>query len=311
MDDDIDEDDSLSASREVTADTREVTADTVSLTSYDESELSVVETGDATELLIDIVFGHSEKPTCAGLQIDWRRLDKEDLPTLSELALVEFHTSFTKELRDSRKMIRDFSTPHIHDVFTLEPRLNRGNITLALCVRSNCWSDMMGGGDLMWRDEEGNLWPIQPPFHLSRVASISGTSRIIESLSTNPLPGTLMHYALTRNANAFVEPVESVLSLNPELYSSELNESQKQAVATLCSDSFTEGFFLIHGPPGTGKTLVGFQCVYCSFATTLSHKKRLFMCVANRLWLPWLHRLAKALLLRHPMLQLLMLQSKY
>lgn len=260
VDDDIDEDDSLSASREVTADTREVTADTVSLTSYDESELSVVEMGDATELLIDIVFGRSEKPACAGLQIDWRRLDKVDLPTLSELALVEFHTDFLTQLRNSRRMIRDVSTPHINDVYTTEPRLNRGNITLALCVRSN-YSDRMGGGDLMWRDENGNIWPIRPHFHLSRVASISGTSRIIESLSTNPLPGTLMHYALTRNANAFVEPVEDALLLNPQLYSSELNESQKQAVATLCSDSFAEGFFLVHGPPGTGKTLVGFQCI--------------------------------------------------
>ena len=91
-------------------------------------------------------------------------------------------------------------------------------------------------------------------FHLHRVANLSGTCRILESLYTNPLPGKLIDSALMRTADVFVSAVgvEDVYQLNqlrPDIFA-RLNLSQKRAVATICSPSFTEGFFLVHGPPG-------------------------------------------------------------
>ena len=224
-------------------DSREITEDTASLTSFDDSEISLsVETRDTADYLIDVVFGVSQKPTCAGLKrMNWHSLVAEDLPTLRQLALVEFYTSFEKGRKDAWKKTKDkIDTPHIFDVFLMEPRVERGNITLAVYVRND-----RAGGILTWRDGHGNYYPQNPAFHLFRVASLSGTCRILESLRTTPMPGSLMDSALRRNADAFMEAVENTLILNPEVWSSELNTSQKQAVATICSSRFKDGFFLV------------------------------------------------------------------
>ncbi len=98
-----------------------------------------------------------------------------------------------------------------------------------------------------------NFSPV-PAFHLHRVANLSGTCRILESLYTNPLPGKLMESALMRTSDDFVAAVDvkDVYQLNqlrPDIFA-KLNLSQRRAVATICSPSFTKGFFLVQGPPG-------------------------------------------------------------
>ena len=226
---------------------REITAETLSLTSFGESEISLsMDPRDTIEQLINIVFGVSEKPSCSGRQIDWRYLDADDdLPTLRELVLVEFYAGFKKELRDARKKTKDkVDTPHIFDVFLMEPRLQRGNVTLAVCVRSDRVGDL-----LMWRDAHGDPYPIKPAYHLHRLTSLSGTCRILESLHTNPSPRTLMNHALRRNTGVLIEASKIGPILNQEVskISAMLNTSQIQAVATVCSSSFDEGFFLVHG----------------------------------------------------------------
>ena len=230
---------------------RDNTADTLSLTSYeyDESDdmFSVEEGKDTVDFLIDVVFGNTKRPTCMGAKsIDWRYLDAErDLPTLVKLVLVEFYAGFKRELSEAKRRVRDKThyVPHILDVFLMSPRLNRGNIDLAVCVRSD-----KARARLVWRDGLGTQYPIETePFHLFRVASLSGTCRILESLYTTPLPGTLLELALKRSADAVINP-ESVPLLNSKIQSIQLNSSQKQAVATL--QTFKEGFFLVHGPPG-------------------------------------------------------------
>ena len=127
----------------------------------------------------------------------------------------------------------------------MDPQLGRGNITCAVCVRND-----NAGRILMWRDENRQYYPMKPSFHLFRLASLSGTARVLESLYTKPLPNTLMDYALRRNVDAFAKVDEDNLyRLIPRLFST-LNTSQKKAVATLCSSSFKRGFFLVQGPPG-------------------------------------------------------------
>jgi len=58
-----------------------------------------------------------------------------------------------------------------------------------------------------------------------------------------------------RLAKAVAEKSEILDGLDCSIVQ-DLNESQLQAVATVASSGFRDGFFVIQGPPGTGKTMV-------------------------------------------------------
>lgn len=59
-----------------------------------------------------------------------------------------------------------------------------------------------------------------------------------------------MDSALKRSVDHFMRADEDIFHLSSDIYTAELNKSQKKAVATVSNPSFKEGFFLVHGPPG-------------------------------------------------------------
>lgn len=212
------------------------------------------------EGLVDIIFGRTTMPSCIGLDdIDWRYLRRKDLQTMAEMVKVEFITSFHKGVKESKSKRGDFDSPHIYDVFTTQPRLQRSNIDLAVNLPVNTLNNL-----LMWRDKHNNTFPLDPPFHKYRVANLAGAVRIIESLETylsSPAPpGTLVHYAMTRDPNllqrALHQDSDALNLINPTI-ATDLNAAQRCAVGTVVVKGYyTDGFFCVHGPPGTGKVRV-------------------------------------------------------
>lgn len=204
------------------------------------------------ETLIRIVFGRDPTPRIDSIpNINWACIDEESLVALRQCVLVDFCEGFKRDLSRARAKVKAdlVDTPHIYDVFTMEPRLASDNITMAVCMRSN-----PAGGLLMWRDKHDTSprHPLSPPFHQYRVASLSGPSRILENLS---MRSTLMDAAMRREDDYFVNAVDLSdvhVKCIPEDVASRLNPSQIRSVATVLSSRYTEGFFLVQGPPGTG-----------------------------------------------------------
>jgi hypothetical protein len=203
------------------------------------------------ESLVKIVFGQVETPRINDVisGINWSCIDDDAILALRQCVRVEFYEGFKRDLSMARAKARSarVDTPHIYDVFTMEPRLSCGNITLAVCMRSTAV------GLLMWRDEDGQYHPLSPPFHKYRVASLSGPSRIIENMS---LQSALTKAALKREPDSFVKAVDLNdvhIKCIPINIADRLNACQKRAVGTVISNKFNEGFFLVQGPPGSGE----------------------------------------------------------
>lgn len=239
---------------------------TVSSISYDygvsENNIQIESQEDILHSLIRIVFSHDPAPQVADVSsINWAFIGEDGLSALRQCVLVEFYEGFKRDLVSTRGK-GNFDSPHIFDVFTMQPRLASGNITLAVLLRSN-----PAGGSLMWHDKFGENHTRDPPFHKYRVASLSGVSRILENLSAHPVD-SLMDLALRRDPDSFSSAVsihDVHMRCIPASIAATLNPSQKRAVATVLSSKFTRGFFFVMGPPGTVrlfKALVLFLYTY-------------------------------------------------
>lgn len=228
----------------------------LSSVSYGVSDLSLPyeSQDDILESLIRIVFGHDPAPRVDSVpDINWAYINESDLLALRQCVLVEFYEGFKRDLQEKAKTKTvKYDMPHIFDVFTMEPRLDSDNVTLAVCMRNN-----EAGGLLMWRGkyDPDPRYPLTPPFHKHRVASLSGPCRVLENLAVIPSPDTLMGRALRRDCDSFTTAVEMSdvhIKCIPPNISALLNPCQKRAVATVLSSKYQHGFFLVQGPPGTG-----------------------------------------------------------
>ena len=165
----------------------------------------------------------------------------DHIHSMSAMVEMEFLASLEKELNAPDEKI--LSEPLPFDVFLMAPSLFRGNnLTeqLALYVPTKKWVD--GKRVMMWYNGKGELWDPEQQIHARRVASLSGTARILETLISCRTP--MMEYAISR---------EMIVDMNEEYFESDscvsttLNESQQDAVSVVSSPQFTEGIFCVLG----------------------------------------------------------------
>lgn len=167
----------------------------------------------------------------------------EHLRSMMAMAEMEFLASLEKELTDPEE--KNASDPVPFDIFLMESSLSRQSNDLrkqlALCVptRKKIGEQTK---NMMWYDGRGMLWDLKPQTHRWKVASLSSTARILEALMHPPTP--LMHFAMTREM--IVD--SSVVSMaDNAFYTTNLNDSQQEAVSTVSSKAFTEGIFCVLG----------------------------------------------------------------
>jgi hypothetical protein len=107
----------------------------------------------------------------------------EHMRSMMAMVEMEFLASLEKELNDPEE--RNVSDPLPFDIFLMEPSLFRHNNDLrkqlALCVPTK-----KKPGErtkkMMWYDGRGTVWDLNPQTHRRKVASLSGTARILEAL---------------------------------------------------------------------------------------------------------------------------------
>jgi hypothetical protein len=129
----------------------------------------------------------------------------------------------------------------------METTMDRSDLRLAVCMPTKA-------NDLVWYNGLDQVWDMDPPHHKWRVASLSGTARIMAALCENPDNHPLMSAAMKRELIVdAVEEEDDDDEGNSDVDVTaiqHLNESQRRAVRTVVSPTFDMGFFVIQGPPG-------------------------------------------------------------
>ena len=201
------------------------------------------------DMLIDIVFRRKYPERDFGV-LKGHIVDAEDLDSMVKMVKAEFAASMEKELQAEGdwSYVDKLNPPKPYEVYIMHPSLQLGNISLAVCV------PVMNKEELMWLDEENNIWPNNPAPFGKAIASLSGPSRVLEALLFD-------HSKMMRSAMERLDVVPAPEHLDEELFdlryprmANTLNYSQKQAVAHVQSHDFDSGFFVVQGPPGCGKT---------------------------------------------------------
>lgn len=197
------------------------------------------------ETLLKICFGVVKPDPSEVKPLSLPYLGESDVQNMIYMNLVEFAASFEKELlTDSGQ--QDETNPKPYDVFLVSTAVGEPECIAACLPRKK--SDV-----LWWYDGGRELIPLDDRVPKRKIASMSGPSRVLESLSKTPL-------ILTQNSmnrEMIVDAVEDYNSLQQFQEDSDLidriqklNQSQQLALATLTSQHFTRGFQPIIGPPG-------------------------------------------------------------
>jgi hypothetical protein len=202
--------------------------------------------------LLDVCLFESCRPDPEKVTpITGPNLTSDDLAALAEMVLVEFAASLDQELRadHNEKESLAVTTPHAYDVFLMKMTLGRRTSRLAVYIP-------MKGSGLEWWDGCENFWPLDSDTHLRRVASLSGSARVLQALSQASISRTdsLTGWAMRREMLVDILDDRRVLSRIDSSIVDCMNESQRKAVITAASETFQTGYFAIQGPPGCGKT---------------------------------------------------------
>ena len=211
---------------------------------------------DEHSTLLDLCVGITKPPTIQG-NIHHECLTDNDLTFLSKMAQIELVAGMEKCLEGGETEAQEASVaspePHPFDIFLMMETLgfvmhNRKDRSTSTCrTTSNgrkkplalCLPDK---NQFLWYDGYLEVTPLDEQQPKWRVASLSGTARILSALSEQ---SSLKNLAMMREG--LVDAVE--VAVDEE---SRLNYSQRQAVETIASPSFQSGFFVIQGPPGCG-----------------------------------------------------------
>jgi hypothetical protein len=181
-------------------------------------------------------------------KIKYGSLSRADLLELANMTQIEFLESLRGGINEEKSTSRH-ERPHAFDVFLINTGFSSWGGELAVCRPEH------GDGDLAWFNKDGDFLHLDEIKYDRRVASLSGPSRILESLIAEPVVGSLMHHAMKRTMLVDVVASSSGVNLNSSVIS-DLNESQRQVVATVMSPTFQSGFLAVQGPPGTGEYLM-------------------------------------------------------
>lgn len=219
--------------------------------------------------LLDICFGvmHPDPEQVQQLKDD--TLSYADLDKLMYMVLVEFAASVEKEKKGFQEESHVKTQPNAYDVFVMKTTFGdrKSKISVVMPMKS---------GTLQWWDGDQGFASLDSDLHVYRIASLSGSARVLECLSgaKGEVGESLSGWAMRREMlvevieeTDFQRAIESAsLSpfarkrfgttqpmIDPSIMAS-LNRSQQKAVLTVSGSSFREGFFAIQGPPGCGKT---------------------------------------------------------
>jgi hypothetical protein len=198
-----------------------------------------VSSKNSTEILIDVTFDRKNLDLFNAFtpEISFESLSVKDLCTLAHLSLLEYRESLRSGIDGARERAKD--TPHAYDVFLVGKGLTKELVI--------CEPGQGADGDMEWRNEMDNRMPLDEYDYQCRVASLSGFSRILESLVVSDhkhLP-RLMYQAMKRDE--LVDVVDpATLSLDTTIVAS-LNKAQLKVVATVASPSFRSGFLAVQG----------------------------------------------------------------
>lgn len=208
--------------------------------------------------LLDLCLNPPPNYSIPSLEKNGVILTTNDLIALRIMTEVEFMASYHQALLGTET---GDAEPRIFDVYLMQTILNQTTIRgskrpIAICVpvkEDLCWWNGRSKAD------GGELWPLEPKSHIRKLASLSGSARVLQTLSdTMSNPSELAKWAMNRQEIFSVDVVDS--DSNGDIPSSHnLNNSQQLAVDAM--DKFMKGFFCIQGPPGCGKTTTMVQMI--------------------------------------------------
>ena len=224
------------------------TYDASTIESFSISDNSSILMCRPMEVLLDVIFGRKRPSFTRDKAIDFRCLSETDLVTLAEMVLTEFLECMLEQ--DIKRSKASNESPHVNDVF----RMHGGDLAV--------YRRPFDGGDLAWFDKDNKpMHSTAMPYQ--RVASMSGTLRILESLLSKPAAGSLMEQAMKRKVVQVADAAETIgLGSGNTDY---LNESQRQVVKTLLK--MKSGIICVQGPPVS--LLFDLACSFSSILTSL------------------------------------------
>ena len=201
--------------------------------------------------LLEIVFGRAHPGEVE--EDEYLPLELADYSTLdlmTRLVKIEFYASLQKEISNNENQTMIPPEPKPFDVFLVEPSFRNKNISIAVSIPVK----VKGRRDpvLTWYDENETLWEIVELRRTRKIASLSGTARVLENLATYFVEISPMMKAAMERTNIF-DASALAPSSNDSNGGRNLNQSQMKAVTTMKSNAFQNGFFVVQGPPGTGR----------------------------------------------------------
>ena len=196
------------------------------------------------KILLDIVFGKDDPSRLRSTKkIPIDCVDEAALRLMADLIKIEFNASLQKELKNNDEESVTHVEPYPYDVYVVEPtfRNNNINIAVAVPVKGDGFDDKLV---LEWYDENDNIWAIDELTATRKVASLSGTVRVLDNLA--PIQMTKLMTEAMKRINLFdvsiLTPADGgVVSVDT------LNQSQSMAVLAAESKPFSSGFFVVQG----------------------------------------------------------------
>ena len=192
------------------------------------------------KILLDIVFGKDDPSRLRSTKkIPIDCVDEAALRLMADLIKIEFNASLQKELKNNDEESVANVEAYPYDVYVVEPTFRNNNINIAVAVP-------VGGFDKLveWYDENDNIWAIDELTATRKVASLSGTVRVLDNLA--PIQMTKLMTEAMKRINLFdvsiLTPADGgVVSVDT------LNQSQSMAVLAAESKPFSSGFFVVQG----------------------------------------------------------------